>query len=44
MGQELPAAKNLPRIKLVTYFSFSVPTAELFLFAFCTILGFQGPK
>lgn len=43
MGQELPAVKNLPRIKLVTFFCFSVPTVEVFLFAFCTILGFQRP-
>lgn len=35
MGQELPAAKNLPRIKLVTIF-FLTPTAELFIcFHFC---------
>lgn len=31
MGQELPAAKNLPRIKLVIYFSFLIPTGELFI-------------
>lgn len=31
MGQELPAAKNLPRIKLVMFFSFSGPSAELFV-------------
>lgn len=31
MGQELPAAKNLPRIKLVIFFSFVVPTAEMFV-------------
>jgi len=31
MGQELPAAKSLPRIKLVTVLSFLMPTAELFV-------------